>query len=183
MTVICDSYGIELVHPTREGRSDTQIGKTRLARPDWQERQEQPSLDRRCQARPGAQPVGTGGGLVVDGDTDTANVSDQVFHPLIQKFDEQMIVFTDSGFHATEGDPENMKVCRRGTWNDRMTVETVLSMLHGTCCLKKMTHRLWEHLKARLAFALAAFNICVPWQGLPLDEEGRVHLSMAQFSL
>jgi hypothetical protein len=167
---ICDSYGIELVHPMRQGRSKTQIGKKGKSNHRW---------------IVGAKLalVLNQWGLVVDWDTDTANVSDQVFHPLIKKFDEQMIVFTDRGFHAKEGDPSNMKVCQRGTWNDRMTVETVLSMLHGTCRLKKVTHRLWQHLKARLAFALAAFNICVQWEGLPLDEEGRVHLSMAQFSL
>jgi hypothetical protein len=167
---ICDSYGIELVHPMREGRSATQIGKKGKSNHRW---------------IVGAKLalVLNQWGLVVDWDTDTANVSDQVFHPLIKKFDQQMIVFTDSGFHAKEGDPDNMKVCSRGTWNDRMTVETVLSMLHGVCRLKKVTHRLWEHLKAHLAFALAMFNICVQWQGLPFDEKGRVHLSMAQFSL
>ena len=40
-----------------------------------------------------------------------------------------MIVLTDTGFHAKTGDPTNMKVCPRGTWNTRMLVETVLSML------------------------------------------------------
>ena len=41
-------------------------------------------------------------GLVSDWDADTANVSDQVFEPLIGQFDEVMIVFTDTGFHAKE---------------------------------------------------------------------------------
>ncbi len=112
---ICDSYGIELVHPMREGRSDTQIGKKGLSNHRW---------------IVGAKLclVLNQWGLIVDWDTDTANVSDQVFHRLIERFKEQMIVFTDTGFHASEGDPDNMKVCPRGTWNDRMTVETVLSM-------------------------------------------------------
>jgi hypothetical protein len=167
---VADSYGIELVHPMREGRSPAQIGKKGLSNHRW--------------------IVGVKlclvlnqWGLVTDWGCDTANVSDQVFHPLIEQFQEQMIVLTDSGFHAKTGDPDNMKVCPRGTWNDRMTIETVLSMLHGVCCIKKVVHRLWEYLKARLAFALAAFNICVQWDGLPLDEEGRVHLHLAQFSL
>ena len=167
---VADSYGIELVHPMREGRSTTQIGKKGLSNHRW--------------------IVGVKlclvlnqWGLVTAWDCDTANVSDQRFHPLIEQFQEQMIVLTDSGFHAKEGDPQNMKVCARGTWNDRMTIETVLSMLQGICRIKKVVHRLWEHLKARLAFALAAFNICVQWDGFPMDEEGYVHLSFARFSL
>ncbi len=164
------SYGIELVHPMRQGRSQAQIGQKGLSNHRW---------------IVGAKLclVLNQWGLVVDWDTASANVSDQLFHPLIEQFEQQMIVFTDTGFHAKEGDPANMKVCPRGTWNDRMTVETVLSMLHRVCGLKNLTHRLWSHLKARLAFALAVFNICVQWQGLPLDEHGRVHLSLAQFSL
>lgn len=167
---ICDCYGIELVHPMREGRSRTQIGKKGKSNHRW---------------IVGAKLclILNQWGLVVDWDTDTANVSDQTFHPRIKQFEEQMIVFTDTGFHAKEGDPRNLKVCRRGTWNDRMRIETVLSMLHGTCRLKKVTHRLWEHLKARLAFALAVFNICVQWNGLTCDEQGRVRLSLAHFSL
>lgn len=167
---IVDSYGIELVHPMREGRTVTQIGKKGLSNHRWIVGM------KLCL-------VLNQWGLVTDWECDTANVSDQSFHPLIKQFNEQMIVLADSGFHAQSGDPPNMKVCARGTWNDRMTVETVLSMLQGVCRIKKVTHRLWEHLTARLAFALAAFNICVQWHGFPMDEEGYVHLSFAQFSL
>ncbi len=92
---IAGSYGMELVHPMREGRSTTQIGKKGLSNHRW--------------------IVGVKlclvlnqWGLVTDWDCDTANVSDQRFHPLIEQFQEQMIVLTDSGFHAKEGDPQNM---------------------------------------------------------------------------
>ena len=40
-----------------------------------------------------------------------------------------MIVLSDTGFHAAEGDPANLKLCQRGEWQDRILVETVLSML------------------------------------------------------
>jgi hypothetical protein len=40
-----------------------------------------------------------------------------------------MIVLSDTGFHAAEGDPTNLNLCQRGEWEDRMLVETVLSML------------------------------------------------------
>ncbi len=33
------------------------------------------------------------------------------------------------GFHTAEGDPSNLKLCQRGEWQDRMLVETVLSIL------------------------------------------------------
>ncbi len=76
-----------------------------------------------------------------------------------------------------------MKVCPRGTWNERMMVETVLSMLTATCRIKKVAHRVWPSLKARLAFCLAAFNLCVQWNGLQPDENGFVPLSLVQFAL
>jgi hypothetical protein len=40
-----------------------------------------------------------------------------------------MMVLSDTGFHAAEGDPSHLKVCQRGAWEDRMLVETVFSML------------------------------------------------------
>ena len=35
-----------------------------------------------------------------------------------------MIVLSDTGFHAAEGDPANFKLCQRGEWQDRILVET-----------------------------------------------------------
>jgi hypothetical protein len=31
-----------------------------------------------------------------------------------------MIVLSDTGFHAAEGDPTNLKLCPRGEWQDRV---------------------------------------------------------------
>ena len=70
-----------------------------------------------------------------------------------------MIVLSDTGFHAAEGDPTNLKLCQRGEWQDRMLVETVLSMLTLVCHLKKVMHRGWAYFQARLAFTMAAFNL------------------------
>ena len=52
-----------------------------------------------------------------------------------------MIVLSETGFHAAEGDPANLKLCQRGEWQDRMLVETVLSMLTVVCHFKKGMHR------------------------------------------
>jgi len=37
-----------------------------------------------------------------------------------------------------EGDPANLKLCRRGEWNDRILVKTVLSMLTLVSHFKKV---------------------------------------------
>jgi len=66
------------------------------------------------------------------------------------------IVLSDSAFHAAEGDPTNLKLCQRGEWQDRMLVETVLSMLTLVSHFKKAMPRVWAYFRARLAFAMAA---------------------------
>src|SRR5882672_2990474 len=111
-------------------------------------------------------------------------VGNRPFYPwLIRPFEEQMIVLSDTGFHAAEGDPTNLKLCPRGEWQDRMLVETVLSMLTLVCHLKKVMHRGWGYFQARLAFTMAAFNVLVQWHGLEPYASGFVPLSIAEFSL
>src|SRR5467141_2872350 len=122
-------------------------------------------------------------GLVVAWACDTANVADNTFQWLIRQFEERMIVLSDTGFHAAEGDPSNLKLCQRGEWEDRMLVETVLSMLTLVCHLKKVMHRGWAYFQARLAFTMAAFNVLVQWHGFQPYASGFVPLSMAEFSL
>src|SRR5574341_1102202 len=113
----------------------------------------------------------------------TANVHDSTFQPLVAQFLDEMIVLTDTHFHAKAGDPANTKVCPRVTWNVRMLVETVLSMPTLVCHFKKVLHRVWDCFQARLTFTMAAFNILVQWHGLKPDANGMIHLSIAEFSL
>ena len=61
--------------------------------------------------------------------------------PLMARFAEEMIVLTDHGFHAKAGDPPNMKACAPRTWNARMVVETVFSMVMTVYDAKGMRHR------------------------------------------
>lgn len=170
MLGVIDSYGIELIHPIREGRTPQQIGKKGKSNHRWIVGGKLCLLLNHL-------------GLVVGWDCDTANVHDTHFQPLIRKFEDQMVVLGDMGFHAREGDPSNLKLCERGEWNERMMVETTLSMLTLVCHFKKVMHRVWEYFRARLAFTMAAFNILVQWDGLKADEDGFVHLSIAEFSL
>ena len=167
---VIDSFGIELIHPIREGRSSEQIGKKGMSNHRWIVGGKLCLLLNNL-------------GLIVDWDCATANVYDAYFHPLIEGVQEQMIVLGDSHFHTKTGDPPNLLICQRNEWNVRMLIETILSMLTTVCHLKKMGHRVWEYFKAHLAFMMAAFNILVQWIPLKPDKDGFVHLSIAQFSL
>ena len=167
---VADTYGIELLHPIREGRSAQQVGKKGKSNHRWIVGGKLCLLLNNL-------------GLVVAWSCDTANVYDAQFQPLVERFDGQMVVLTDSAFHSRDSDPPNMKVCARGTWNERMVVETVLSMLTTVCHFKKVAHRVWDYFETRLAFTMAAFNILVQWYGLEADENGFVPLSIAEFSL
>ena len=121
--------------------------------------------------------------MVVAWDCATANGSDNTLQPLIRQYAERMMVLSATAFHAATGDPVNLKRCPRGEWNDRLLLETVLSMLTVISHFKKVLHRVWEYFQARLAFTLAMFNLLVQWYGLPANEKGFVPLSIAEFSL
>ena len=165
---ICDSYGIELLHPKRHGRSLRQIAKKGLSNWRWI-----------TGAKLGL--LLNSFGLVVSWSCQGANVHDAAFHPLIQEVQDQMVVLADGGFTSRRGNPPNLKVCRKNRWNERMLIETVLietvlSLLTRVLRLKKLSCRTWRGLNTRLAYALAAFNLCVQWNGT-------VQLSLADFAL
>ena len=115
---VIDSYGIELIHPIREGRSNQQMGKKGRSNHRWI----------------------VGGklclvlnhlGLVSAWECATANVHDTSFQPLIERFEDQMLILGDLGFHAREGDPSNLKLCERGQWNERMMDDGGNGVLHA----------------------------------------------------
>ena len=93
-----------------------------------------------------------------------------------------MCIRDSVGFAQTDGSPANLRVCRRGEGNGRLLVETALAMLGGVCHLKKMQHRHRAYFKIQLAFRREAFNRSVQWEYLPVDDNGFVLLSIAQFS-
>jgi hypothetical protein len=166
---VADSYGIEWIHPMREGRRPGPIGKQGKSNHRWI----------------------VGGkfcfilnqwGLICAWECATATVHDRHCQPLIAQFDGQMIVLTDTGFHAQTGDPVNVKVCPRGSWNTQMLVETVLSMLTTVFHSKKVGHRVWAYFCARIAGTMAAFTLLARW-GMEIDEHEMVRLSIAECSL
>ena len=105
------------------------------------------------------------------------------FQDIVEEHQPFMALFADNAFEKKGWHPENLKICQRGEWNSRMIVETVLSMFTLVSHLKKVMHRKWAYLRSRLAFTMAMFNILVLWDGLQVDALGRVHLSLAPFSL
>src|SRR5215813_11623896 len=165
-----DTYGVELIHPIREGRSPQQIGRKGVSNHRWIVGGKLCLLVNQW-------------GLIVGWACATANAADNTFQWLIQQFEERMIVLSDTGFHAAAGDPTNLKVCQRSEWQDRMLVETVLSLLTLVCHFKHVMHRGWAYFQARLAFTMAAFNVLVQWHGLEPYASGFVPLSIAEFSL
>jgi hypothetical protein len=80
-------------------------------------------------------------GLVVSWNCQGANVHDAALHPLIQDVQEQMVVLADSGFTSRRDNPSNLKACRRNSWNERMLIETVLSLFTPVLRLKKLSCR------------------------------------------
>ncbi len=169
---VADSYGIELLHPYREQRRPLpgRIGRKGLSTHRWIVGGKLGVVLNRW-------------GLICAWGAATANVHDSTFQPLIARFATQMIVLADENFARREGNPPNLKVCPRGTWNERMLVETTFSMLTLVCAAKKVAHRVWRYFTMRLAFTAALFNVLVQWDGLPLDEYGCAHRSIAHFSL
>src|SRR5713101_8124517 len=167
---VIDTYGIELIHPMREGRSPQQIGRKGLSNHRWIVGGKLCLLLNQW-------------GLVVAWACATANVADNTFQWLIRQFEERMIILSDTGFHAAEVEPSNRNLCQPGEWEERRLVETVLSTMALVCHCKMVWLRVGEYFQARLAFTMAAFNVLVQWYGLCPNASGFVPLSIAEFSL
>jgi len=168
---VIDSYGIELLHPIREGRSSNQLGKKGISNHCWIVGGKLCYLLNHL-------------GLIVSWGCDTANVYDgSAFQYLVDDVNDQMVVFSDTGFEKKDWNPTNLCICERGEWNVRMFVETVLSMLTYVCDFKHSHHKVWAFFETKLGFTMALFNILVQWHGFQPDENSFVHLSIAEFSL
>ena len=142
---IVDTYGIELIHPRREGRSKRQIGKKGKSNGRWIVGIKLAWL---------INDVGE----VVDWAWATANEADNTFRPLAMGYDGETIVLADLGFREKSAPPSNIHCCERGTWNERFTIETNLSWVTELFDAKKLYHRVKSHLEARLWYLAALLN-------------------------
>jgi hypothetical protein len=169
---VTDSFGIEFCHPIREKRfpDKKRIGKKGKSNSRWI------VGGKLC-------VVLNKFGQVVDFSTKTANVADKEFNPMLKKYEAEMIIFADTGFADTKGMPENVKLCKRGTWNDRMVVEGVFSLLTRVCQSKKMNHKVWSYFEMRMSFLMAVFNLLILWNGMVIDNDGYFHHSIKDFML
>jgi hypothetical protein len=163
----CDSFGIETIHPRREGRSAAQFGKKGISNHRWI------VGIKFC-------PLLNGRGEIIDWDADTANVYDGTFQRMIKDYEEEMLVLVDSGFHQSKGDCSNLGICRRGQCNVRMAVETFFSQLRGLFGKKHLRERSWEGMCATLAYMVACYNVLLGWSNQG-NESGKFSLAMAQY--
>jgi hypothetical protein len=167
---VIDSYPIELLFPIREGRSSQQVGKKGKDKGRW-------TLGIKLCWLLNNQ------GQVVDWGWAPLNVHDQEFHPIIERYDGQTIVLSDLGFISAERLPANLKLCAKGTWNERMCVETAFSMVTVICDLKRIHHRLSRYIEARLSYVSAMFNIVLRLFHLIHPDRDAAKMSIAEFSL
>ena len=166
---VIDSFPIELLFPIRQGRSAQQIGTKNKDKGRWSIGLKVCWILNRL-------------GQVVGWHWLPMNHSDQDFLPLVGLLKEDGLVLSDLGFRCKTGVPDNLKLCLKGTWNDRMLIETTFSLLTVVCRAKQMFHRTAHHLQARLAYTAAMFNVLI---GLDrqLHPDDPFRTSIAEFSL
>lgn len=169
---VIDTYGIELIHPVREGRSQQPVGKKGKSNRRW--------------------IVGiklcwlvNDRGEVVAWDWNTANTHDQHFRHVAHQFDEQTITLSDFGFKKAGEAARNLKFCTHKTWSARMVVETMFSLVTRVCRLKHLPHRVAVYVEMHLAFVSALFNLLLALNRL-LEPQAAADdrlLSIAQYTL
>jgi len=167
---VVDSYPMELIFPIREGRSKQQFGGKNKDKGRW-------SVGvKLCW-------ILNSFGQVCGWIWDKMNCPDQTFLDFFEEYDQSAILLADWGFRCAAGVPDNVKLCKKGTWNDRMVVETSFSLLTVVCHAKKIHHRLEAYIEARLAYTVAMFNICLKLFHQLHPQESRFKMSIAEFSL
>jgi hypothetical protein len=142
---VLDTFGIELIHPRREGRSRKPLGDKGKSNGRWIVGVKLGWLinDR---------------GEVVAWDWATASAPDNVFRETAFDYDGETITLCDLGLRAAGEEQRNLKFCERGTWNERFTIETDYSWVTELFHAKKMYHRVNTHLVARFRYMAALMN-------------------------
>jgi hypothetical protein len=163
---VMDTFGIEIIRPIREGRSAQSAAVARKGKSGhrW-------IIGRKLCVRINED------GEIVSFDDDTANVCDQRFNHLAE--DDTSLTLADSGFRCAKGIPGTLKICARGQWNERMTVETLFSLWERICNAKRFFVRSVSAFKTRIAYLVAFTNIAIKLN----KQQGNKPLSFAHFSL
>jgi hypothetical protein len=95
---VLDTYGIELLHPRREGCSPQEIGKKGKSNGRWIDGIKLAWLINNH-------------GEVIDWTWPTANEPDTIFRPLATEYDGEMIALADLGLREKDAPPSNIKCC------------------------------------------------------------------------
>jgi hypothetical protein len=143
---IVDTFGIELLHPRREGRSDGQLGRKGKSNGRWIIGVKWAILINQR-------------GEIVDWCWDTANEHDNTFRELVTTYKDETIGFSDLGFRKKDAPAENFHYCQKGEWNDRYLIECIFRWMTDKFDAKRMYHRVDEYLEMRLRSLAASFNI------------------------
>jgi hypothetical protein len=161
-----DTFGIEIIRPIREGRSLQSAAVARKGKSGhrW-------IIGRKLCVRINDH------GEIIAYDDDTANVCDQQFNALAD--DAAHLTLADSGFRCKAGIPGTLKICQRGQWNERMTIETLFSLWERICNAKRFFVRSVTAFKARVAYLIAFTNIAIQ-----LNKQHKIKpLTFAQYAL
>ncbi len=167
---VMDSYPVEMLFPIRQGRSVRQIGKKGRDKGRWM-------IGGRFWVMLDTY------GRIIEWHFLTLDHADKHFNRFATSFAGQTVTLTDLGFRDANGAPDHLKFCQKGTWNERMVVETVFSMLTVVCNLKKVFHRTLTHLFARLSCVAAMFNVLYTLFHQFHPEANPFKMSIAEFSL
>ena len=165
-----DSYPIELLFPIRQGRTTKQLGKKGRDKGRWM-------IGFRLWWLLDTY------GRVVEWYWLDLSHPDHDYNSLTASFDEQTIALHDFGFRDAKGLPSNIKICKKGTWNERMVVETSFSMLTVVCNAKKFFHRVADYIWAHCAYLTAMFNVLSTLFHQLHPDQSPFKMSIAEFSL
>lgn len=166
---VSDSFPMELLFPIRAGRSARQMGTKNKDKGRWSIGLKLCWIINRL-------------GQVVGWHWLPMHLSDQDFLPLVDLLAPDSLVLSDLGFRCKAGIPDNLKLCLKGTWNDRMLIETTFSLLTVVCHAKRLFHCTTHHLQAQLAYTAAMFNVLIGRER-QLHPDDPLRISIAEFSL
>lgn len=161
--LVLDSYAIELTHPVRYRRRRAGLGyKLRDKGGRW------------LVGVRSAWLVNAYGGIVHCGWQPVRERGDAAFFALLDDVPTSCRVLVDGGV------PSNVHLCQRGEHNERMIVETVLSLLTRVGGLKHLLHRSRAALTMHLSYVAAMFNTVLKIQQA---QSRSPRLSLADFTL
>ena len=163
---ITDSFGVEIIKPIRENRSrqSKNVSKKGQSNHRW-------IVGRKINVIINQKYE------IISMQHETQNVCDNIFDDAIAVV--KGIVLADGNYRKKDNQtPENIKICPKGRWNERMGVERLFSLWTRVCDAKESYHRTVKGFDAKARYLCALTNILLKLN----DEYGFKHLSMVQWA-